>query len=220
MSDQLVLSASPRGDLGSSVSRRTRLEGLIPAVIYGYGFESTEALQVNAREFRAIFSGVAGINALVELSLGGRTHLVKAQEVQTHPTRLTVQHVDFLALAADQPVEVDVNLVIPGLEEGGPVELYESTITVSALPSRIPTEIEISLESLVDSEGMEAGSLKLPAGVTLVSDELMVVAGPVRVYEMPAEPEADATGAEEDAGTDAEASGEVDSDSSADDSGE
>ncbi|MBO0894454.1 MAG: 50S ribosomal protein L25, partial [Acidimicrobiales bacterium] len=92
---EIPLTAQVGRPTGSRPSRRLRATGRIPAVVYGQGIEST-ALSLDARELRAALSGEAGVNALLELQLDGTTHLAMAKEIQRHPVRGTVSHVDLV----------------------------------------------------------------------------------------------------------------------------
>ncbi len=109
---EITLDAEAGRPAGSRPARRLRAEGRIPAVVYGHG---TDPLPVSVvgRELRAALSSEAGLNALLSLKVGGDSYLTMAREIQRHPVRGTVVHVDFQVVDREQTVsaEVPVNLV-------------------------------------------------------------------------------------------------------------
>jgi large subunit ribosomal protein L25 len=98
---------------GSAPSRRMRHEGHIPAVVYGHGIDAT-AVTVDGRALRSVLSTSAGLNVVLELDIDGTHHLAMAKDVQRHPVRGTVAHVDFLVVNRDEKVTVDVPIVLVG----------------------------------------------------------------------------------------------------------
>ncbi|MGH8981434.1 MAG: 50S ribosomal protein L25/general stress protein Ctc, partial [Acidimicrobiales bacterium] len=91
---EIVLQAESGRPRGSSAARRLRREGKIPGVVYGHGTEPV-SVAVVGRELRLALSGDAGTNALLSLEADGNTYLTVARELQRHPVRGTVTHVDF-----------------------------------------------------------------------------------------------------------------------------
>src|SRR5205807_1773778 len=96
------LALAVRTDLGSAPSNRLRKEGRIPAVVYGTG-HAPISVTVDARELRNALSGGHGLNAVLDLDVAGEHHAALARELQRHPVRGTVQHVDFQIVRLDQP---------------------------------------------------------------------------------------------------------------------
>ena len=98
---------------GTRPSRRLRAEGRIPGVVYGRGGESI-VLSVDRRELRHALATPAGMNALITLEVDGRKELTLVKEMQRHPVRRTVTHIDFIRVDVHDSVEVEVNLVLEG----------------------------------------------------------------------------------------------------------
>lgn len=174
--------------LGSPESRRLRARGKIPAVVYGHSVEPT-AVAIDARDLRLALATEAGSNVLLSLTVGGVKHLALAREIQRHPLRGNVLHVDFHVVRHDQPVpaEIPVTLVGDALQVhhvDGIVEQQLFTLAVKALPAEIPSGIEVDVSGLAVGSAIRVGDLPLPAGVTVEVDaETTVVAGhPPRVH--------------------------------------
>lgn len=99
----IPLSVEPDRVTGSSASRRLRAEGKVPAVLYGHG-GAPQSLAVSVRALRSALSTEAGIGAILELEIGGDRQLALVKDLQLHPVRHTVVHVDLLRLSASEAV--------------------------------------------------------------------------------------------------------------------
>src|ERR1700722_17242053 len=100
---EITLVAQTGRVTGSPASRRLRRAGSIPAVVYGHGIDPV-SVSVDGRELRHALSGDAGLNQLLDVSVDGHSHLALARELQRHPVRNTVVHVDFQVVSRDQVV--------------------------------------------------------------------------------------------------------------------
>ena len=165
---------------GSAPSRRMRHDGHIPAVVYGHGIEAT-AITVDGRALRSVLSTSAGLNVVLELDIDGAQHLAMAKDVQRHPVRGTVAHVDFLVVNRDEKVTVDVPVVLVG--EATEVNMASGTVdhllfnlTVHTTPASIPERLEADISGLTIGSTVRVGDLSLPAGVTTDVDPETVVA--------------------------------------------
>jgi large subunit ribosomal protein L25 len=216
MTTQAVkLELQPREILGKKV-KQLRREGIIPVHLYGPDMEP-RSLQCEHREvLRALArsGGTTPILVSVQGELGEQ--LTFAREIQWHPVRGDILHVDFLAVRATQRVtaQVPISLVgeSPGAREAGGSAIQQlRELTVEALPLEIPSEVEVNLEELTDPSGsIRAGDLVLPANVEMLTDpEEMVVRIEVTREEEEVEEEAAAEGeAEEGAEASTESSEE------------
>ena len=110
---EITLEAEVGRELGSAPTRRLRTSGKIPAVVYGPGVEPV-AVAVDAAAFRQALSGAQGLNTLLDLVAGKKHYLVLAREIQRHPVRGTVSHVDFQVVSRTQELEVEVPIEIVG----------------------------------------------------------------------------------------------------------
>jgi len=113
MADDIVLVAETGRPTGSAASRRLRAQGKIPAVLYGPDVEATP-LAVGWRELRAALTTDKGLNALLTLDVDGRRTKAIVKELQRHPVRRDVLHVDFMKVDVDVAITVDVAVVLEG----------------------------------------------------------------------------------------------------------
>ncbi|MEY2399314.1 MAG: large subunit ribosomal protein [Actinomycetota bacterium] len=176
------LAADTRTDTGSAESGRLRTSGKIPGVVYGHGTDPI-SVAVDGRELRTALSGEAGLNALLDLNVGGTSHTALAKQLQRHPTKGTVIHVDFQIVDRNQAVTVDVPIEMVGeavkvAQAGGQVAADIATITVNATAATIPQVIEVDISELEMGHVIRVADLVLPDGVTTDTDpETPVVTG-------------------------------------------
>ena len=199
-----------RDVIGKKV-KRLRQEGIIPVHLYGPEIES-RALQCAQKEIvRALAS--SGGTTPITVSVDGESdeQLTFAREVQWHPVRGDILHVDFLAVAANQKVTSQVPLVLTGESlgarlAGGTAALQMREILVEALPLDIPSEIEVDINGMTETSSVvRAGDVKVPSNITIVTDsEEMVVRIEVT---RPSQPMATDGGAAEEAATDSSDAG-------------
>ncbi len=210
--DEVSLVAEVGRVKGSSEARRLRLAGKVPGVLYGHGIEPL-ALAVGARDLRAALTSDSGLNALISLDVGGKKHLAMARQLQRHPVRRSIDHVDFVIVRRDEvvSVEVPIHLVGEALEverADGLVEQSLHSLLVDAKPGDIPNAIEVDISELSIGEAIRVADLKLPAGATTeVDPEEIVVAG--QTTRMAAETEAEEEAAAEADEAAAEEAGEA-----------
>lgn len=205
---EIRLVAEPRTEEGSSASRRLRRAGRVPGVLYGHG-SGPRSLSVDARELRAALTG-GGSNALFDLVLDGERHLAMARQLQQHPIRRTVAHVDFQLVSRDEVIQAEVPIVLVGdpvevSRAGGTVEHVLPSLSVHAKPAALPQAIEVDVANLSVGEPIRIADLALPAGVTADGDPDAVVVVAVLPH-APAAEEGEGEG--EAAGEAAEASAE------------
>jgi large subunit ribosomal protein L25 len=175
-----TLSVQPRSVRGKEVSK-LRKSGTLPGVVYGAGRES-QAIAVDAREFE-ILRRHAGRHAVVDLQLDGDKPLpVLLHAIQEHPVSRRTLHIDFLAVNMEEERTIDVPIIMIGESDaidklGGVLLHLRDTVLVRAKPDNIPAGLELDISSLVDFETtLHASDLRIPDGVTLVTDEAEAVA--------------------------------------------
>jgi large subunit ribosomal protein L25 len=192
---EITLAAEAGRPIGSRPSNRLRQAGRIPGVIYGHGIEPVP-ISVAGRDLRAALTTEAGMNALLSLEVDGQAHLTLAREVQRHPVRNTVIHVDFQIVRRDEVVSADVPIGTVGeahgvATAGGVVEQPLTSLGIRATPATIPAIIEVDIAALSLGDTIRVGDLTLPEGVTteVDPDEPVVIAraGVVIEEEAPAE---------------------------------
>jgi large subunit ribosomal protein L25 len=184
---ETILHAEVGRPLGSRPSRRLRHDGKIPGVIYGHGTEPVPVTVV-ARDLRIALSGESGGNTLLSLVAGDQTFLTLAREMQRHPVRNTVTHVDFQIVRRDEIIAAEVPITIIGealeVSHGdGLVDQQLFTLPIRALPADIPSVVEVDVTDLIIGGAVRVADLALPDGVTTdLDDEVPIVTGqPPRV---------------------------------------
>lgn len=199
---EVPLAASARAETGSASTRRLRTTGKIPAIVYGHGVTPL-SVAVDGRDLRGALTTDSGLNALINLKVDGKQHLVLARELQKHPVRGTISHVDFQIVRRDEQVHADVPLNFVGEADGvtkmgGVVEFVLNSLAVTATPANLPAHIDVDISELGLDEPLRVQDIKLPNGVTTSIDlEEPVVTGNIPTVVLSPEEEAAASSAEE-----------------------
>ncbi len=159
---------------GSAPSRRLRRTGVVPGVIYGKGLDPV-SLSVQYADLRTALSGDAGLNAIIELDLDGKSQLSIVKELQRHPVRHDVIHVDFLRIDTTSEVEVEIPLVLTGdpkqvTQASGMVDQVMHHLPVRAKVGDIPAEISADVSNLEVGESLRVADIELPDGVVPAGD--------------------------------------------------
>ena len=205
------LNVELREDFGKGAARRLRAESRVPAVLYGHG-EAPLHLSLPGHETAL---AARNSNALLDLQLAdGTSHLALIKEIQRHPLKRTLNHLDLIIVRKGEKVEVDIPVVLTG-EPVAPavamVDLQALTLSVDAL--HVPEQIEV--EEKEEGHQVFAGDVTLPGDSELVTDaEILVVSVQVpRVAEEDLESVADEDEAAEGAEGEEAAEGESSEDS-------
>ena len=172
MSSTLVV--TPGRVSGSAEARRIRREEKIPAVIYGQGMEPVSVI-VDRRDLRLALSGAAGTNTILEIKVEGNVYPAVIKDLQRHPVRRTVAHVDFLRINMNEELTIAVPVRLVGeakavLSEGGLVDASEDTIDIVTTPANMPSEISIDVSAMQPGEVIRLGQITLPAGTRALGD--------------------------------------------------
>jgi large subunit ribosomal protein L25 len=215
---EITLKADTGRTLGTRPSKRLRAEGKVPAVVYGRGNDPV-SVSVDWKPLREVLTTDAGLNALIDLEVDGDTQLCIVKELQRHPIRQTVLHIDFLAISRDEEITVDVPIILTGEAESveredGMVDHLLFTLSVNAKPADIPNELTVDISALEIGDSIRVSDLALPSGVTTDVDpeEAVAIASITRaaIEEEPVEGEEGEEGAEGGEG-ESEASGDGES---------
>jgi large subunit ribosomal protein L25 len=165
-----TLKAQLRAAAGKGSARRLRRAGLVPAVAYGKGLPSTP-IAVAPRQVAAILKSELGKNAVIRLELDDKNLLAMIRDYSLSPVERQIEHVDFIEVKLDKPVDVDVPLVpvgkAAGVTAGGVLRVVYRTVPVRCLPDRIPVKIETEVSHLALGQHITTQELKLPEGVTV-----------------------------------------------------
>ena len=170
-----------RDESGKGVARKLRRAGRVPGVIYGGGGEPV-MVSMEARETLQLFQSIPVDNTILNLSLDGVASPEQAlvREVQVHPYRTELLHVDFIRVRRGVPIEVHVPVHLMGLpdgvrNEGGILEQVAHDIIVKCVPALIPEGIEVDVTGLGIGDVLRAGDVVMPEGVeNLVDPERMI----------------------------------------------
>ena len=191
------LSASPRSDAGKGAARKLRASGSVPGIIYGHSREP-QSLAIETRLLERLLNTVAVASTVIELDLDGRTSRTLIREIQRHPFKKQILHVDFQELVAGEKVTVEIPLVFVGTPEGvrlsgALLEQILHSIEVLVDPASIPNHIDVDVTNLAMGHSLHVSELALPAGLEVLTDEdatvCAVVAPRAVVEETPAEGE-------------------------------
>jgi large subunit ribosomal protein L25 len=204
---QLKLTATKREVRGRHV-RRLRGDGKLPAVLYGHR-AAAESLMLDGHEFQKVFAR-SGRTQLVDLVVeSGRAQKVLVREIQTHPRRLGPIHVDLYRVDMKEKLHADVPIFLVGESpavkrgDGDPLQTLHM-LKVECLPSDIPEGIEVDISRLEEVDAaFRVADLKLPDGLTLLSDPEEMVAKITPRRELAAEEEVAAVAEAEGAGPEA-----------------
>ena len=169
------LSGEARTESGKGAARKLRATGRVPAVIYGHNREP-QGLSVNARDLAKLLERISAASTVVELDgLGAGTSRTLIREIQRHPLKRNIVHVDFQELVAGEKVHVALPIVFTGTatgvrEQGGLLEEVMRELQVSVDPSSMPNHIDVDVSELTIGHPIHVRDLVLPAGVTVLDD--------------------------------------------------
>jgi large subunit ribosomal protein L25 len=182
--------ATARDQSGKGAARTLRSKGFIPAVIYGHG-RDPQALSLNARDLDKLLGHIQAESTVIEVSVGGTTSKTLIREIQRHPIKRQILHVDFQALVAGEKVTVSIPIVLEGIPEGvrlggGVLDQTLRELEIEVDPSSIPDHIEFDVTNMVIGDSVHVSDLKMPEGVEVLDDpetSVAVLAAPRAVIE-------------------------------------
>jgi large subunit ribosomal protein L25 len=179
VSNTATLSAELGRQTGSPASRRLRAADRIPGVLYGKGMEPV-TLSVARRDLRVALSGAAGQNTILTLSVDGKSYNAVIKEMQRHPVRRNVSHVDFVQINLSEEITMHVPVHLTGtakavVSAGGLVDPSVDTVEIRTTPANIPNEILIDITEMTPDQVIRLSDLELPKGVVAIGDPDMPV---------------------------------------------
>jgi large subunit ribosomal protein L25 len=184
------LHAESRTEFGKGAARRIRREHKVPAVLYGHGTDPVHVTLPGHETMMALKHG--GANALLSIDLDGSTQLALPKQVQRHPVRGVLEHIDLLIVRRGEKVTVDVPVHVVG--DAAPetvVTVENATVSVEAEATHLPEFVEVSVEGLEAGSQIHAKDLTLPSGSTLHGDEELLVVNVTQAVELETETESD-----------------------------
>ncbi|MBW3618649.1 MAG: 50S ribosomal protein L25 [Actinobacteria bacterium] len=206
MSNQVTLQADVRTQLGKGPTNRLRKEGRVPGIMYGFEVTPT-SVAVDSLELYHALHGPAGTNVLIRLEIAGEkgeTHLCVARDIDRHPVRGDVRHIDFLAVDQSQRISVEVPIHLVDIDEaakdGGVLQTVLYTVPILVRPLDTPNSFELSVDGMMIGDVRRVEDIRglLPEGAEFDIDpeRTIVTVNPPTILE---EPEVDTEGVPEDA---------------------
>src|SRR6266852_3936708 len=179
-----ILEATARDSFGKNEARRTRREGLVPAVLYGAAGGANKeatAIAVNPKALLKILHSESGANTLISLKLpGGGDTRVLVREYQLDPVTHQLLHADFYRVAMDRVIQVMIPVVVRGepagvKQQGGILEFVRREIEIECLPGDIPEHVEVDVSELMLHQGIRVRDLAAQPKWKPVSDSDMML---------------------------------------------
>ena len=182
--------ATAREKGGKGAARQLRARGQVPAVIYGHGREPM-SLSLNARDLDKLLGHIQAESTVIEVTVEGHTAKTLIREIQRHPIKRQILHVDFQALVAGEKVVVSIPIVLTGTAEGvklegGVLEQPLRELEIEVDPSNIPDHVELDVTNMMIGDSLHVSDLKVPEGVEIQDDpetSVAVLAAPRAVVE-------------------------------------
>ena len=197
MAQTVTLSATAREKTGKGAARQARFEKRVPAVIYGHG-RATQSLMVDALALEKALTGIEPESTLIDLTVDGKKARALIREIQRHPLRPDIIHVDFYEIKADEKVTLKVPVHLVGTADGvrnagGVLDQVTREVEIEVLPEHIPDRVELDVSALKIGDSLHARDLSIPNAVILTGPDLTIATVvPPRAEEVAA-PTAEAT---------------------------
>ncbi|HYW91706.1 MAG TPA: 50S ribosomal protein L25/general stress protein Ctc [Gammaproteobacteria bacterium] len=172
--ESFEVAVTARTDTGKGASRRLRREGRVPGIVYGGKGDAT-AIAVDQNELLMHLDHEAFYSHILTLKLGRKKEQVILKDLQRHPYKPTVSHVDFQRVVADEAIHVLVPLhftgeeVAPGRREGGVISHQITEVEVECLPGHLPEFIEVDISGMQMGDALHLSDLVMPEEVSLVA---------------------------------------------------
>jgi large subunit ribosomal protein L25 len=174
----VAIEAQLRNDAGKGIARKLRRAGKTPGVLYGPKAQPI-SLSVDTHEFYKLLNSAGGEPLLFTLNLKGNednsAHSALVKDLQLHPVRDKILHIDFYEVYMDEEVEVEVPITAVGRAKGveidmGILEIIQRTVKISCLPSAIPRDIQVDVSKLGLGDVIHVSDITLPEGIRLMDE--------------------------------------------------
>ena len=170
----MIINATTRDDQGKGASRRLRREEKIPAIVYGAGKEPS-AISLNIHEITHLLENDDAFTSVLDLSIDKKVEPVIIKDLQRHPAKNTVTHVDLLRINMKQAIVTSIPLNFTGSDDNEEIRLgailnqFINAVEVSCLPADMPNGIEVDISNLAIGDHISLTGLNMPEGVTLTA---------------------------------------------------
>jgi large subunit ribosomal protein L25 len=199
---QVSIAAESRDEFGKGAARRLRRDGKVPAVIYGHG-RPAQSLMVDALSLEQALAGVEPESTLIELTVDGKKTRTLIREIQRHPIRPDIIHVDFYEIHSGEKITLKVPVHLVGAPDGvrnggGVLDQVTREVEIEVLPEHIPDRVELDVTALKIGDSLHVRDMTIANAVILTGADLTIaVVVPPRAEEVAAvTPEAAAEVAE------------------------
>ncbi|HXI64504.1 MAG TPA: 50S ribosomal protein L25/general stress protein Ctc [Gemmatimonadales bacterium] len=178
MAQTVSLSATTRQANGKGGARQTRFRGKVPAVIYGHG-RDTQSLELEAKALEKALHGIEPASTIIELSVDGKTAKTLIREIQRHPIRPDIIHVDFFEIHASEKVKLKVPVHLAGNPDGvrnagGVLDQVTREVEIEVLPANIPDRVELDVTALKIGDSLHVRDLTIPNARILTDTDLTI----------------------------------------------
>ena len=178
MAKNVSLAANPRQATGKGAARQARFQGKVPAVIYGHGRE-TVPLELESKALEKALQGIEPASTIIELAVEGKTLKTLIREIQRHPLRPDIIHVDFYEIHASEKVKLKVPVHLVGNPDGvrnagGVLDQVTREVEIEVLPDNIPDRVELDVTALKIGDSLHVRDLSIPNAKLLTEAELTI----------------------------------------------
>lgn len=178
MAQFVELSASPRATTGKGAARQLRFQKRVPAVIYGHG-RASQSLEVDAKALEKALTGIEPASTIIELTLEGKKARTLIREIQRHPVRPDIIHVDFYEIRADEKVTLRVPVHLTGTPDGvrnagGVLDQVTREVEIEVMPEHIPSRVELDVTVLIIGRSLHVRDLVIPNATILTHADLTI----------------------------------------------
>ena len=178
MAQTVALTATARANTGKGAARQARFRNQVPAVIYGHGRE-TQPLSVDALALEKALTGIEPESTLIDLTVDGKKSRALIREIQRHPLRPDIIHVDFYEIKADEKVTLKVPVHLVGTADGvrnagGVLDQVTREVEIEVLPENIPDRVELDVSALKIGDSLHVSALSIPNAVILTGADLTI----------------------------------------------
>jgi large subunit ribosomal protein L25 len=176
MSANFEVIAQSRSDAGKGASRRLRRSGMLPGIVYG-AHQEPIMISLKHHELIHALNNEAFYSNLLTLKVDGKAETVVLKDLQRHPAKPFILHVDFQRVQADEKIRLHVPIhfvnegACPGIKAGGQASHVMSDVEISCLPKDLPEFIEVDMSTLEMGAILHASELALPTGVELAAGD-------------------------------------------------
>ena len=199
MSQNFELFAENRADQGKGASRRLRRTGKLPAILYG-GHRDPRAIALDHNALVHHLENDAFFSSILTLTVDDKSQPCILKDVQRHPFRNIIMHVDLQRIVEDEEIRVTVPFhflgedIAPGVKAGGVVSHVMNELEISCLPKHLPEFIEVDMSGLEIDSNITLGEVKLPEGVSIGGGEEMLEQPVVNIHRPRREEEVEGEG--------------------------